>query len=145
MMLILRCFSHKTTCFATFTSEVCSLIRYKEKREKIKKIKENSSHIDLLYKIIETDLIKLRLFKFSQNKNISSKTSRVFRILNWFCFLWHTLRHKNINYEKFSYSNLQLPGYIAYRSLQKITNLIVRHLTRPYFLESSGGQGSVTI
>ena len=48
------------------------------------------------------------------------------------------LRHKNINYAKFSYSDLQLPAYTAYRSLQKITNLMVRHLTRPYFRQSSG-------
>ena len=46
------------------------------------------------------------------------------------------LRHKNINYAKFSYSNLQLPVYTAYRSLQKIKNMMVRHLIRPYFLES---------
>ena len=36
------------------------------------------------------------------------------------------------------YSILQLTPYTAYRSLQKITNLMVRHLTRPHFLESCG-------
>ena len=62
------------------------------------------------------------------------------RILNWFCLLCHIVRHKNINYAKFSYSNLQLPAYTAYRSLQKITNLMVRHLSRPHFLESCGSK-----
>ena len=31
----LQCFSHKIADFATFTSEVCRLIRYEEKLEKI--------------------------------------------------------------------------------------------------------------
>ena len=62
------------------------------------------------------------------------------RILNWFCLLCHILRQKNINYAKFSYSDLQLSVYTAYRSLQKITNLMIRHLTRPYFLESCGSK-----
>ena len=57
------------------------------------------------------------------------------RILNGFCLFCHILRHKNINYAKFSYSKLQLPTYTAYRSLQKITNLMGKHLTRPHFLE----------
>ena len=60
------------------------------------------------------------------------------RILNWFYLLCHILRHKNVNYAKVSYSNLQFPAYTNCRSLQKITNLMVRHLTRPYFLESCG-------
>ena len=34
MMLILRWFNHKIADFATFTLEVCRLIRYGEKREK---------------------------------------------------------------------------------------------------------------
>ena len=58
------------------------------------------------------------------------------KIFNWFCLLCHILHQNNIYYTKFSNSNLQLPAYTAYRSLQKITNLMVRHLTRPYFLES---------
>ena len=37
MMLILPWFSHKTAHFATFTLEVCRLIRYKENWEKIEK------------------------------------------------------------------------------------------------------------
>ena len=37
MMLILRCFSHKAADFATSTLEVCRLIRYEEKWEKIEK------------------------------------------------------------------------------------------------------------
>ena len=74
-----RCFSHKNTDFKTFTSEVCRLIRYEEKLEKIgrksytlfvksyllfklpwlfEEIKENV-HIDLSYKIIKTDLKEL--------------------------------------------------------------------------------------
>ena len=36
-MLILRYFSHKAADFATFTLEVCRLIRYEEKWEKIEK------------------------------------------------------------------------------------------------------------
>ena len=62
------------------------------------------------------------------------------RILNWFYLLCHILRHKNVNYAQVSYSNLQLPAYTNCRSLQKITNLMVRHLTRPYFLESCGSK-----
>ena len=62
------------------------------------------------------------------------------RILNWLCLSCHILRHKNINYAKFSYSNLQLPACTAYRSLQKTVNLMVRHLTTSYFLESCGDQ-----
>ena len=53
-------------------------------------------------------------------------------------FVVSYMRHKNINYEKFFYSNLQLPAYTAYGSQQKITNLMVRHLNKPYFLESCG-------
>ena len=48
------------------------------------------------------------------------------------------MRHKKINYAKLFYSNLQLPAYTAYGNLQKITNLMVRHLNKPYFLESGG-------
>ena len=48
------------------------------------------------------------------------------------------IRHKNVNYAKFSNSNLQLPVYAAYKSLQKITNLMIRHITWHYFLESCG-------
>ena len=62
MMLILRCFSHKAADFATSTLEVCRLIRYEEKWEKIEKkilfvISRNkkNSRIDLSYRIIETD------------------------------------------------------------------------------------------
>ena len=74
-----------------------------------------------------------------------SRFHEFYRVLNWFCFLCHTLRYKNINYTKLFYSDIQLPAYTAYRSLEKITNLMVRHLTRTYFLESCGSQGSVTI
>ena len=35
MMLILWCFSQKAADFATFTWEVCKLIRYEEKWEEI--------------------------------------------------------------------------------------------------------------
>ena len=66
------------------------------------------------------------------------------RILNWFCLLCHILRHKNITYAKCYYSNFQLPAYTAHRNLQKITNLMIRHLSRPYFLESCGKQ-NVTV
>ena len=48
------------------------------------------------------------------------------------------IRHKNVNYAKFSNSNLQLPVYAAYKSLQKITNLMIRHITWHYFLEPCG-------
>ena len=37
MILDLLCFSYKTADFATFTSEVCKLIRNEEKWEKIEK------------------------------------------------------------------------------------------------------------
>ena len=37
MMLILRYFSHKAADFATFTLEVCGLIRHEENWEKIEK------------------------------------------------------------------------------------------------------------
>ena len=37
MILILLCFTQKTTDFAAFTLEVCRLIRYKEKWDKIEK------------------------------------------------------------------------------------------------------------
>ena len=43
-----------------------------------------------------------------------------------------------IRYAKFSYLNLQLPAFTADRSLQKITNLMVRDLTKSHFLESCG-------
>ena len=62
------------------------------------------------------------------------------RTLNLFCLLYHIMHHKNINYAKFFYSNLQLPAYTAYRSLQKIANLMVKHLTRTYFLKSCGNE-----
>ena len=63
--MILDSLSHKTADFATFTLEVCRLIRYEEKWDEIERksyfqfqeIKENY-HINLLYKIIETDLKK---------------------------------------------------------------------------------------
>ena len=63
--MILISLSHKAADFATFTLEVCRLIRYEEKWDKIERksyfqfreIKENY-HIDLLYKIIETNLKK---------------------------------------------------------------------------------------
>lgn len=45
---------------------------------------------------------------------------------------------QSVNYAIFSYLNLQLITYTAYRSLLKITNLMVRHLTRSHFLESFG-------
>ena len=35
------------------------------------------------------------------------------RILNISCLICHILRHKDINYAKFSYSNLQLSAYTA--------------------------------
>ena len=38
------------------------------------------------------------------------------------------MRRKNMNYAKFFDSNLLLSAYTAYRSLQKITNLMIRHL-----------------
>ena len=41
------------------------------------------------------------------------------------------MHHKNINYTIFSQSKLQLTANTAYRSLQKIANIMVRHLTRP--------------
>ena len=47
------------------------------------------------------------------------------------------LRHKYINYANF-YSNLQLPACTASGGLQKITSLIVRHLTGLYFPEPCG-------
>ena len=53
-------------------------------------------------------------------------------------FVVSYMRHKKINYAKLFYSNLQLPAYTAYGNLQKITNLMVRHLNKPYFLESGG-------
>ena len=62
------------------------------------------------------------------------------RILNWFCLLSYTASQKYLLYATFFYSNLQLPAYTAYGSLQKITNLMVRHLTRPYFLESCASE-----
>ena len=37
MMLILRWFNHKIADFATFTLEICRLIRYEEKWEKKEK------------------------------------------------------------------------------------------------------------
>ena len=95
---------------------------------------KKNCHIHLSYKIIETDLKKQCLFKISHNKNV---TGNISRILQNFKLI---LRRKSINYAKFLYSNLQLPAYIAYRSLQKITNLMIRHLTRPYFLESCGSE-----
>ena len=64
------------------------------------------------------------------------------RILNWFCLLCQMLRHKNIKYAKFSCSNLQLPAYNAYRSQQKITDLVVRQLTRSDFVEFCGSKYS---
>ena len=39
-----------------------------------------------------------------------------------------TLNIYTTNYVKFSYSHLQLPVYSVYENLQKITNLMVRHL-----------------
>ena len=56
-------------------------------------------------------------------------------IINWFCLLYHILRHKNIKYVKFSNSKFQLLAYTAYRILQKITNLMGKLLTRPSFLK----------
>ena len=46
--------------------------------------------------------------------------------------------NENINYILLYYLNLQLTTYTANRSLQKVINLLVRHLTRPHFLESCG-------
>ena len=62
------------------------------------------------------------------------------RILNSFCLLCHILCRNNINYAKLSYSDVQLPAYTTYRSLQKTKTLVVRHLTRPYSLEICGGE-----
>ena len=48
----------------------------------------------------------------------------------------HILLHKNVNDAFFfSGSNLQVTAFIASRSLQKITNYMVRHLTGPHFQE----------
>ena len=65
----------------------------------------------------------------------------VCRILNWFCLLCHTLRHKNISYmqhfrvQTYSFQLILLTG-----ACRKSQNLMARHLTRPYFLESCGSQ-----
>ena len=48
------------------------------------------------------------------------------------CYLLH---HENVICARFYYSHLQVTAYIIYRSPQKITNFMVRHLTRLHFLE----------
>ena len=84
-------------------------------------------------------ILKIDAFlRFPATRMLASIFHEFCRSLDWFCLLCHIMRHKNINYAKLSHSQLQLPVYTAYKSLQKITNPIVRHLTRPYFLESCG-------
>ena len=97
------------------------------------------------WKTIQNASMILILRCFSHKNSLNSKNATRMLgpkshefcwILKWFCLLCHMLRHKNINYAKFSYSNLQLPAYTAYKSQRKIKNLTVRHLTRPYILDS---------
>ena len=104
------------------------------------------------WKTIQNASMILILRCFSQKNSLNSKNATKMLgpkshefcwILKWLCLLCHILRHKNINYAKFSYSNLQFPAYTAYRSLHKTTNLKIRHLNRPYFLESCGYSDAV--
>ena len=128
----------KPKCFNDITFGVFQTrnIRWEKIEKKsylwFQEIKENC-HIALLYKIIDTDLKKIMPLWVFPQQTIVPIFYDLCRILNWFCLLYHILRHKNINYAKFSYSNLQLQGYTALRNLQKIKNLIIRHLSRPDF------------
>ena len=98
-------------------------------------IKENC-HNDLLYKIIDTDFKK---HVFPQ-QNVSVNILRSQQNFKLILFVMSYMCHKNINDAKFSYSNLQLSAYTAHRNLQKIANLMIRHLSWSYFLESWGKQ-----
>ena len=103
-------------------------------------IKTANCHIDLSYKIIETDLKKLFLIKFSHNKNVSANISRVLQNFKLILFVVIYCVTKILTICNIFLFKLQLPAYTAYGSMQKITNLIVRHLTRPYFQESCGSE-----
>ena len=56
------------------------------------------------------------------------------RALNWFWLICH-MSHKNINYTILYYSNLQLL-MLTYISMEKTTNLMVKHIARSHFLGS---------
>ena len=51
-------------------------------------------------------------------------------VLNWFCLICHILSQKKINYAMLCHSNLQFTSYNAYKSLEKTTNLKVKHIAR---------------
>ena len=113
--------------------------------------KKGNYDIDLLYKIIETDLNDtICLFKFFHSRNISDLFDNCgiyfcnlgveYRFLQSFKFILIDIPF--IISQKFRLCNIVLFTYssqlilLICRSLQKIKNLIARDLARPYFLES---------
>ena len=116
----------------------------KQRKNSTRNFKKQKKTATLIY---HTKLLKLI---WKNNASLNFPTTRMLvqifhefcRILNWFCLLCQMLCHKNIKYAKFSCSNLQLPAYNAYRSQQKITDLVVRQLTRSDFVEFCGSKYS---
>ena len=67
----------------------------------------------IFYTKFNTDLKKNASLSFPTTGMLVTIFYNLCRILNIFCLICHILRHKDINYAKFSYSNLQLSAYTA--------------------------------
>ena len=139
-MLILWCFSHKSrfwnSCVGSFQANYVWR-KTGQKREKLIFVTSRNKTKLPHWIIIENHWHSFKKI-ISHNKKVRANISRVLQNFKLILFVMsYVAPHK---YAKFSYSSLQLLGYTAYRSLQKVRNLMVRHLTRPYFQESCGNE-----
>ena len=99
----------------------CRILKKKSFLKNEKVANRKLGNLGNLGNIIPSFLIS----KFSISKSdlkIPEKKFPVFRVfdLALILFVMSYMRHKNINYAKFSNSNLQLPAYGAHKNLQKL-------------------------
>ena len=85
---------------------------------------------DMPLKIFSSEVFEVQYLTSAESILPVSHLSKDFcKVVNWFQLIWHMLCNKNINQGLF-YSILQLTAYAAYRSLQRITNVMVRQFRK---------------